>query len=473
MADDDYANTFHADNGRGDGRYQVWQDRGWPESRLADILHGEQTPFPEGYVHVANVQAESLAEAVELTVDTGSFLRPDGDPPHKPWGRNEGVEVLVKPPYSRDTDVGDVIVDPQGLAYRVERHGFSEVKAAEHALSSPAAIADDRDVVPAPEGANIADKPAQYQSPPKSIELARELMRDIKEALTTDADGKFPAKYADVDWDGMNMQPEETAWQHMDMGQRYDLLLHALDESIWSLEPSAKWDEMRDSQKLAMEFVKEDVRQATPGLRADAFDAVMKRLEAFADEFARLARTREQTALAEKFGDFVSDEGHTAIAWLAEARRDVSPASDVELFGELGMDELPARMQRLSPVGEQQRQAMAAFTGKVSEIAHDWGVNELIADGVGIWTDRERLGILAAQAVELRMDEEVFVRTARRVLGGREPTVEQRGWIADAWVRAESREFDAEQRLSSPGELAEDRGGPDSPGPERGSERGR
>jgi hypothetical protein len=145
---------------RGNGRYQVWQDRGWPESRLAHMLHGEQTPFPEGYIHVANVQAESLAQAMELTVDTGSFLRPDGDPPHKSWIQNEGVQVLVKRPYSRDTDVGDVIVDPQGLAYRVERDGFTEVQAAHQSLPSPAAIADDRDGAPTAEGANLADKPA-------------------------------------------------------------------------------------------------------------------------------------------------------------------------------------------------------------------------------------------------------------------------------------------------------------------------
>jgi hypothetical protein len=215
-------------------------------------------------------------------------------------------------------------VSEAGRGIRLHKGSFSEVKAADQSLPSPAAIADDRDCVPTPEGASVADKPARYDSPPESIELARKLMGQIKEALTTDADGKFPAKYADMDWEGMNMHPEDTAWQHMDMGQRYDLLLHALDESIWSLEQSAKWDEMRDSQKLAIDFVKEDVRQATPGLRADAFDAVMTRLKVFADEFTRIARTNEQTSLAENFGKFVGDEGHIAIAWLAEARRDAA-----------------------------------------------------------------------------------------------------------------------------------------------------
>ena len=106
-------------------------------------------------------------------------------------------------------------------------------------------------------------------------------MREIKEALTKDADGKFPAKYADMDWDGMNMQPHKIAWQDMDMGQRYDLLLHVLNESIWSLEPSAKWDEPSDSQKLALEFVKDEERQAIPDFRSDAVGTLMTRLESF------------------------------------------------------------------------------------------------------------------------------------------------------------------------------------------------
>jgi hypothetical protein len=126
-----------------------------------------------------------------------------------------------------------------------------------------------RNDMPTPDGMSIT-KAAQYQSPPESIALARETMRDIREALTKDANGKFPASYSDLDWDGMNMQPPDTAWQDMDMGQRYDLLRHSLNEAIWSLEPSAKWGELDDGQKLAMEFVKEDVRQATPGFRADA-----------------------------------------------------------------------------------------------------------------------------------------------------------------------------------------------------------
>ena len=40
---------------------------------------------------------------------------------------------------------------------------------------------------------------------------------------------------------------------------------------------------------------------------ADITEAVMTELEAFGDHFARLARTKEQTALAEHFGNFISE----------------------------------------------------------------------------------------------------------------------------------------------------------------------
>jgi len=60
---------------------------------------------------------------------------------------------------------------------------------------------------------------------------------------------RFPDRYAEM-WDSMNMQPPTTAWDEMDTGERYDLLRHALDESIWSLVPAATWDEASDSQKV-------------------------------------------------------------------------------------------------------------------------------------------------------------------------------------------------------------------------------
>jgi hypothetical protein len=55
-----------------------------------------------------------------------------------------------------------------------------------------------------------------------------------------------------------------------------------------------------------------------PDFRADVFDALMTRLEAFGDHSARLARTEEQKALAESFGALVA-EVDTAIRYTAEA----------------------------------------------------------------------------------------------------------------------------------------------------------
>jgi hypothetical protein len=259
-------------------------------------------------------------------------------------------------------------------------------------------------------GAHIADTQAQYQSPPDSIALAREVMRDIKEALTRNADGKFPAKYADVDWDGMNLPDPETAWQDMDVGERYDLLRHALDETIWSLVPSARWTEPSDSQKLANEFVTDEVRELHAEWRHD-------------------------------YGlRFLEDRG---VLYEDETERALDHAAG-------GMTELPPRMQRLSPLAEREKHAIAAFDASVAEITQDRSADESgIASAWHTGSDPDRLGILADQGVKFHMEEEVFVRTARRVLGWREPTVEQQGWMADAWTRAESR------GLPSPADLTE------------------
>jgi hypothetical protein len=105
--------------------YQVWHDTGWPQSRINQMLGGwPPSRFPEDYVHVANVQANGLREVVALTTDKGSIL----EGTEIPWERNRGIENLGHPRIKqRDTDRGDVIVDPQGNAYRVEQNGFSEI----------------------------------------------------------------------------------------------------------------------------------------------------------------------------------------------------------------------------------------------------------------------------------------------------------------------------------------------------------
>jgi hypothetical protein len=55
---------------------------------------------------------------------------------------------------------------------------------------------------------------------------------------------------------------------------------------------------------------------------ADSYTGLMHDLEAFADEFARLARTPEQKALAKGFGEYVAGDAHNTIKYLtAEALR--------------------------------------------------------------------------------------------------------------------------------------------------------
>jgi hypothetical protein len=86
------------------------------------------------------VQAGSLEEAVHLTTSTGRALHGD----HQPWDGNPGViSYTPKPFVPRDTDAGDVIVDPQGMAHRYDGRGFSEIEvAAKPRLPSPGAIAN-------------------------------------------------------------------------------------------------------------------------------------------------------------------------------------------------------------------------------------------------------------------------------------------------------------------------------------------
>ena len=94
------------------GGYQVWHDAGWPERAVLNARFGMETPFPQGFIHVADVEAASLHQAVSLTT---SDTDPDGWKP-KLWIENEGVQPRVRLSLLRDTDTGDVIVDPRGGA---------------------------------------------------------------------------------------------------------------------------------------------------------------------------------------------------------------------------------------------------------------------------------------------------------------------------------------------------------------------
>jgi hypothetical protein len=72
-----------------------------------------------GYTHVADVEARDLQRAAEVTVRTID----------RDWWLNPEVKAAIVG--SRDTTAGDVIVGPQGRAYRYEGYqSFREVEAA-------------------------------------------------------------------------------------------------------------------------------------------------------------------------------------------------------------------------------------------------------------------------------------------------------------------------------------------------------
>ena len=69
--------------------------------------------FPNDFKYVANVEAENIDEVFRLTNHI-----------HSAWYNNDGVEVLKR---SRSTSVGDVIVSEEGVKYRCEFCGWSEL----------------------------------------------------------------------------------------------------------------------------------------------------------------------------------------------------------------------------------------------------------------------------------------------------------------------------------------------------------
>jgi len=104
--------------------YRVWLNHSYPPERMAQAA-GEVPfpPFPEGYGHFANVRANGLQEVVTLTTDMPSIFRDD----FHQWEIDSGVQTLLPGVVARDIEAGDVIVDPQGRAHRVENGHFREV----------------------------------------------------------------------------------------------------------------------------------------------------------------------------------------------------------------------------------------------------------------------------------------------------------------------------------------------------------
>jgi hypothetical protein len=123
------------------GMYQVWHDRGWPARPTDQLLDPAHAPrFPEEYVHVANVQALGLVDALVKATHVG---HPLGDDPFQRWDKRGAVLAFTPPPFRpRSTAAGDVIVGPHGQAHLYFGHGFVAIKAtAQQPMPLPEAAA--------------------------------------------------------------------------------------------------------------------------------------------------------------------------------------------------------------------------------------------------------------------------------------------------------------------------------------------
>jgi hypothetical protein len=108
------------------GAYQVWLNRSHPPEQFEQAAGRRPFPsFPDGYGLFAVVHAASLAEVVRLTTNMPSIFS-DG---FRQWEIDSGVQTLLPGVIARDIEMGDVIVDPRGNAYRVEGGFFREITA--------------------------------------------------------------------------------------------------------------------------------------------------------------------------------------------------------------------------------------------------------------------------------------------------------------------------------------------------------
>ena len=108
------------------GAYQVWLNRSHPPEQFEQWAGRKAFPsFPDGYGLFAVVHAETLAEVVSLTTNMPSIFSND----FRQWEIESGVQTLLPGVIARDIQMGDVIVDPRGNAYRVEGGFFREITA--------------------------------------------------------------------------------------------------------------------------------------------------------------------------------------------------------------------------------------------------------------------------------------------------------------------------------------------------------
>ena len=114
---------------RGDGGrvtkkpFQVWHKNVGPTWTEEDFPVKLPYEFPRDYTHVANVQAESLLQAVWRTQNErhghiDSYKIPGG------WPSFKCSEALVENP--RSTAIDDILVDPEGTQYRLKPYSEFE-----------------------------------------------------------------------------------------------------------------------------------------------------------------------------------------------------------------------------------------------------------------------------------------------------------------------------------------------------------
>lgn len=244
--------------------FQVWHDHHWPESYLSHVLGGcPEPPFPQSYTHVANVRADSLAQAVELTTDKGHFLDPEL------WQKNPEVEVLVLAP--RETTIGDVIVDPQGQAHRVVQQGFREIAVRYDSVR-------ESETVPQTRGAATAG----------TKRLATQRTGGTR--VSTEDDASRPAS-------------EETAREHTNaLGESIRNRLVSFGESLQHVARAADQRDFAEQFHVAVR----DFAKGEPVNAAD-LEPLGDWLKEQGERFEALARTQQQKELAASLREFINE----------------------------------------------------------------------------------------------------------------------------------------------------------------------
>jgi hypothetical protein len=168
---------------------------------------------------------------------------------------------------------------------------------------------------------------------------------------------------------------------------------------------------------------------------AATYDARMAEAYRHRAEALGLAGSPEQPPITD--AELERLVGELERGWVAKAE----PVGDFTAGLERGASDVPSRVQRLNTIGERERRAIAAYDAEVAGMTHGGpGEESGLARAWRAGSERARVSLLADLAADHGVEEEVFVRTAHRVMGWPETTAEQREWMADAW--AQSMDFD-------------------------------